>query len=198
MGRLNIHWSKVEEGGKGDNFTDFCGKISKLPRGQFWRHNAAGDLSGKGELIDFSNLEKLVKANKDKRGFTYTHKPVLAEDIVSDFSPFEKETIARMNRAAVKFANDNGFTVNLSGNSLPHADKLKKLGIGPVVSVVPLNYETGFSPDGNKAVVCPAVSKQHTTCATCQLCQKGERGAIVAFPAHGVAKKFVSEIAAAG
>lgn len=46
---------------------------------------------------------------------------------------------------------------------------------------------------GRKVVICPATQREGVTCATCGLCQK-QRGAIVGFPAHGNAKKFVSQL----
>lgn len=195
-GPIKIHWRKVTEGERGMNFDEFCGEIKQLPKNQLFRHNAAGDLQGKNNVIDFPALKKLVKANKGKRGFTYTHKPVLIEDVTdSHLTTREKWQVVFNNRNAIKFANDNGFTVNLSGNNLSHADKLKALNIAPVVSVVPIDQKTTKTDDGNKAVVCPAISKDNVSCVTCGLCQVGKRGAIVAFPAHGFAKNKVSQLA---
>ena len=88
--------------------------------GTFWRHNQAGDLAGSGDWIDGRKLKQLTAANKGKKGFTYTHKHKI-----------------KQNHAKIKEANENGFTVNLSADSLDHADELKALGIGPVVVIVP-------------------------------------------------------------
>jgi len=68
-----------------------------------WRHNEAGDLPGEGDDIDVPKLRALVQANRGKRGFTYTHKPVLDNP---------------QNAVAIKCANQNGFTVNLSADSI--------------------------------------------------------------------------------
>src|SRR5215472_8094922 len=57
-------------------WNDFVAAIAALPAGQFWRHNQAGDLPGAGDLIDVDALGQLVEANRDRRGFTYTHKPL--------------------------------------------------------------------------------------------------------------------------
>ena len=108
-----------------------------------------------------------------------------------------------------------GFTVNLSANTLPEADKLSELDIAPVVVVVAPEYGRKVeknqytetlpeyrkrvadlpkqTPKGKRIVVCPAQIND-TSCADCQLCQK-QRGIIVAFAAHGTSKRKATEIA---
>lgn len=49
-------------------------------------------------------------------------------------------TLVATNRAAVAAANAAGFTVNLSGNNVAHADALAALAIAPVVTVLPEAY----------------------------------------------------------
>lgn len=178
-GPLNIHWQKVTSGERGLDFDSFCKSVSKLPRKQLWRHNQAGDLEGKGNHINTLRLRQLTEANKGKRGFTYTHKPMTPA-----------------NQRAVKDANDNGFTINLSANNLAEADKLKALNVGPVVVVVPSDQtENTTTPQGHKVVICPAVIRDDVSCATCGLCQKGNRSVLVGFPSHGSGKKKADAIA---
>lgn len=180
-GPLAIHWRKVTEGKSGESFKRFAEKIEQLPQGQLWRHNQAGDLQGKGNRIDAAALRLLVKANVGKRGFTYTHKPM-----------------DKANAAAVAHANANGFTVNLSGNNLAHADKLASLAIGPVVTVLPANAtENTTTPQGRKVVVCPAAIRDDISCATCKLCAIATRDFIVGFPAHGASKRKAESVAMA-
>lgn len=149
-----------------------AGKVSKL-----WRHNQAGDLiplKGNNRKIDRRKLAALVKANKDANldGFTYTH----------------HDTALAHNRQAIAHANANGFAVNLSGNDIAHADRLKALNIGPVVTVIPENEPIPpFTPAGNRLVVCPAQTQENMSCAKCKLCSR-QRDSIVAFIAHGPAK----------
>jgi len=80
--------------------------IGRLPKGQLWRHNVAGDLPGAGELVDPVELGQIVHANRGRKGFTYTHK----------HSP---EAIY-WSKAATAW----GFTVNLSADNLTQADAL--------------------------------------------------------------------------
>jgi hypothetical protein len=184
-GPLAIHFTKVTSGERGDEWPEFTAKIAALPQGQLWRHNQAGDLPGWGSRIAGGMLADLVQANEGKRGFTYTHKPMRGET----------ETAAN-NRQAVKSANAGGFVVNLSANNLEEADSLASLSIGPVVVVVPHDQTTNTNtPSGRKVVICPATQREGVSCATCQLCARGNRSVIVGFPAHGSQKKKASAIA---
>ena len=181
-GPLALFWGKVDRGDAGVSWEAFCGAIKGLPEGQLWRHNQAGDLPSDGREIEFSAMESLIKANKGKRGFTYTHHdPAIAP-----------------NRLIIEIANKSGFTVNLSGNNLAHADRLAALDIGPVVSVVPEDHpEHSTTPQGRKVVVCPEQTGKAKSCMECALCQKVNRGVIVAFRAHGVSKRKAIAIAKA-
>lgn len=178
-GPLAIHWRKVTSGASGNAFATFLSQVEGLPEGQLWRHNQAGDLAGLGDSLDVAALAQLVEANKGRKGFTYTHKPLISKE----------------ERAAIKGANDNGFTVNLSGNNLDHADSLYDLGIAPVVVVLPKDArESVTTPKGRKVIVCPAAVRDDVTCATCGICAK-MRKAIVGFPAHGTGAKRAGKVA---
>lgn len=158
---------------------DFLDEIRRLPKGQLWRHNQAGDLQGEGNTIDAAALRQLVKANKGKRGFSYSHKPPTPENL-----------------KALHYANANGLTINISADSLADADRLAPLGL-PLVVVVPEGWRGKVTPAGNKVTLCPAQTMEHMTCATCQLCQNAGRNAIVAFEAHGARRKTVTLVSRA-
>jgi len=184
-GPLGIHWAIVTKGERGTPFADFVFTVSQLPAGTFWRHNQAGDLPGSGNSIDVQSLGQLVKANSGKRGFTYTHKPVLGDG--------NQET---MNRASVRFSNLNGFTINLSANTLSHADTLSDLDAGPVVVILPSGFGVrGKTPGGRDVVLCPAQKVDGITCDKCRLCSKANRSVIIGFKAHGAGAKAVQSIA---
>ena len=85
-------------------------KVRELPDGQLWRHNEAGDLPGKGEEIDEMMLDELIEANRGRFGFTFTHKT------------------SEENFAALQYANLEGFTVNLSADTLEEADSFFQEG----------------------------------------------------------------------
>ena len=183
-GPLALHWKKVTQG-QGNNVSDlkgFCDKIRKLPEGQFWRHNQAGDLFGEGESIDHSAMLELISANMGRQGFTYTHKPLTGKG----------------DKLLIMHATQNGFTINLSGNDLSHADQLADYNIAPVTVVLPHDVtgnQTITTPKGRTVVVCPATYRDDISCDTCRLCAKPYRNTIVGFPAHGTSKKKASNIA---
>lgn len=180
MGPLRMHWDRVTKRVAGTSWRTFLKNIKNLPAGQVWRHNQAGDLPGKDNVIDLVALKELVSANKGKKGFTYTHKPPTAENL-----------------DAIESANNNGFAVNLSANNVKHADLLSNLSVAPVVTVLPIDQkENTYTPEGRLVVVCPATKEESTiTCEKCKLCAMPSRKVIIGFPAHGVAKRIASKIA---
>lgn len=180
-GPLAIHWRNLTNGESGMSWDAFTTAIRRLPGGTFWRHNQAGDLPGIGESIDAPALAQLVKANKGRKGFTYTHKPA-----------------TESNLAAIRDANAGGFTINLSANTLEHADELAGTGAGPVVVVINATEGENVTlktPDGRTVRTCPATYKDSVNCARCQWCAKADRSEIIAFPAHG-ARRGAARIAA--
>ena len=181
-GPLKLHWDKVTRKERGDDWSTFIDKIKDLPTGSKWRHNQAGDLPGDMEKLDDKKCIELAKANKGKRGFTYTH-----YDVLDNFQ----------NAITVNIMNHLGFTVNVSANNLEHADKLCDLDIAPVATVLPIEQTTNtVTPKGRKVVVCPATYKDDVSCASCMLCEKWDRNVVVGFPAHGTSKKKAAAIAA--
>lgn len=180
-GPSNIHWKAVSEGKRGVDWEQFLLQVRAIRRGSLWRHNQAGDLPGKDNTIDGIALMELTTANKGRKGFTYTHYPVIGNE---------------HNRVVVSAANAGGFTVNLSGNNITHADELKALNIAPVVTILPMDApNVQVSPAGNKVVACPAEKSDKINCANCGLCQIADREYIIGFRAHGVSKKTVDLIA---
>ncbi len=179
-GPLGLFWRKVTERKAGMAWADLLDQVRALPKGQLWRHNQSGDLPGQGDQIDTVLLSQLVKANRGRRGFTYTHKPMT--------SPESREAIAE--------ANSQGFTVNLSANTLAEADDLADLGIAPVVVVLPADQTTATTtPAGRKVAICPAVIADSVSCASCGICALRDRKSIIGFPAHGTSKRKADAIA---
>ena len=167
---LRFHWDAVSRGERGGTLGELCESIKALPDGQVWRHNQGGDLPGKGERINRKELQRLTRANRGRKGFTYTHKPL---DVGN-------------NADAIREANRDGFVVNVSANTLADVDRVKRANVGPVVVVAPSDHgpETTYSADGHAIVTCPATYRDDITCADCKLCAK-DRDCVVAFPAHG-------------
>lgn len=174
-GPLALHWRKVSEGDRGGSFAELLEKIKAFPKGQLWRHNQAGDLPGEGSQIDAQMLAELVEANRGRKGFTYSHKP-----------------LTTANATLIAYANRNGFTVNVSANTLADADKvaLRHPDL-PICVVVPEGTpKRTTTPAGREVRLCPAEKKgSGINCANCKLCSKATRSYIIGFTVHGTSKK---------
>jgi hypothetical protein len=156
-------------------FSDLMTVVRAQTEGTLWRHNQAGDLpNSDNRTIDRAKLRLLTNANKGRRGFTYTHFDVLAN---------------QANREAIREANAAGFTINLSADNLREADELADAECGPVTVVVQADQLANLTtPKGRKVVICPARTTEGITCATCGICAVSQRKAIIAFPALGPGK----------
>lgn len=176
-GPISWIWRRTPREGMG--FSRFLGAVRGLPDGALWRHNQAGDLPGRGDRIARGAMRLLTWANRGRRGFTFTHKPMWGR-------------WWRGNRAAVREANRGGFVVNLSADDLSGADRLAALGIAPVVVTLPSTMRENLrTPMGRLVVVCPALTHEGVTCQSCRLCAWEGREVVVGFPAHGARRGAV-------
>lgn len=177
-GPLAIHWSAVTAGTRGDAWPVFLEKVAALPAGQLWRHNQAGDLYDPNTLIGQTALRALTEANAGKRGFTYTHHQLAGAGVVAAIA-----------------ATAAGFTVNQSTESLAAADVAVAAGLHAVAVVRSDEQRATFrTPAGNRVAVCPAQRRDGVTCATCRLCQSRDQDLVIAFKAHGTARRSVDAI----
>jgi hypothetical protein len=176
-GHVAIHWRKLTAGA-GLSLAELCRYIRTIGGGQLWRHNVAGDLPGAGETIDAPALQRIARANRGRRGFTYTHKPATPENVT-----------------AIKAATAAGFTINLSADNAAAADDLAGHGL-PVVVVIPNDApKVTRTPAGLKIVHCPAENSDRVTCATCGLCQQAARPYLIGFKPKGAKRRAVDSIA---
>jgi hypothetical protein len=178
FGNLRYHWNTVNTGERGVTWDEFCDEISRLPKNQLWRHNQAGDLPGDGVSIDPIALDQLILANKGRRGFTYSHYPL---------TPHNLQKIER--------SGQEGFTINLSCDSLAISDSLIGKTTAPKVVVLPSSEtrKSFLSPAGEKIVVCPATYRDDVMCFNCGVCQdRSANRAVIGFPAHGTKKRVIN------
>ena len=171
-GHLGMHWRAVDAGKRGGSWADLLASVRRFDQG-IWRHNQAGDLP----IDDTDGIRALIRANRKKGGFTYTHhNPVEHSDIIKE-------------------CNDGGVTINISANNLDQADKYASLDIAPVVTLLPDDSaKVRYTPAGRKVVRCPAETSKKVTCKSCRLCQKVDRP-IIGFVAHGSGKKYTQNVA---
>lgn len=121
-----------------------------------------------------------MKANKGRRGFTYTHKPMTAANV-----------------RAVRAANVGGFTVNVSANNPAEASRVKKRFGLPTVTLLTKGAPKTQTVDGQLIVRCPATFSG-ITCAQCGICARADRRFIVGFPVHGTQAKAAGMVAEGG
>ena len=181
-GPLNLHWQKVTNGERGLALPDFLAAIAALPAGQLWRHGQAGDFPHNAGRISRRYVRGLIAANRGRNGYTYTHHNLQLGE----------------NLSLIRSANRNGFTVNVSTESMAAADSAIAAGL-PAVLAVPSDEErvTWQTAAGNRVLVCPAQRSDTKTCADCKLCHKRGRRVIIAFLAHGIGRRKVNAAIAA-
>lgn len=89
------------------------------------------------------------------------------------------------------FANENGFTINLSADSPDEADALLYLGIAPVVLTWPARLSA--TPDGVPIRLCRH-QEFGTTCDACLSCLHAERSHVIQILPHSLRGKQVASL----
>lgn len=176
-GPIAMVWKKVSDRIWETPLPEFLNRIKMLPSGSLWRFNQSGDLPGINNDIDENTLRAIVNANKGRKGFGYSHKP-----------------LTEKNERIIREANINGFTINISVETLERVDSIIDIGL-PVVVILPENSNKIVkTPKGRNVLVCPQQRNPLETCARCGLCQNKDRTYAIGFIAHGISKKAVGEI----
>lgn len=181
-GPLALHWRKVSDENEKRSMSesDFLDAVKSLPKKQLWRHNQAGDLPHVNGKINADFVGKLINANRNKNGFTYTHHDMTDND----------------NLRIVQDCNYSGFTVNLSTDNVQGAVKAyKRYSTLPIVTLLPLDAPNVQTVSGVKVVACPAEKSDKVNCANCALCADSKRDYVIGFRAHGTQKKKANIIA---
>lgn len=176
LGHTAYHWRRAQE--EGLTWSEFLDAVRAQQDGALWRYAVAGDLPGIGKKLDTERLRQLAFANRGKRGFAFTHKPLEL--------PHE--------RAAVFASNQLGFTINRSADNLEQADQFYDDAIAPVAVVLPADAVAPLrTPKGRPVAICPAQTHD-LTCEHCGICQRSSREGIVGFLAHGQKQKLVTSL----
>jgi len=181
-GPLALFWRRISDGSAGYDWKTFLKLIRDLPEGTLWRHAQAGDLPGVGDRLDAVELKELAEANRRRKGYAYTHKPLR--------TPAE--------RRAVRSAVLAGFAINLSANSPAEVDSLLSLKIAPAVCLVPLGSpEESVTPGGVRVSVCRH-QVSGIRCVDCRICADSGRDFAVGFVPHGASKARANLVALGG
>ncbi len=173
-GPLLLHWRKVTEGVRGVSFPSFLLNLRSLESGRLFRHNQAGDLPHTAGRISRTFIRKMVASVAHLKAFTYTHHDIKLGE----------------NLQLLRYANRNGFRVNVSTESEAAADDAIAAGL-PAVMVANSDEQrtTWHTKGGNVVLVCPAQRSNTRTCADCKLCHHRGRKVVIAFLVHGNGKK---------
>lgn len=119
-------------------------------------------------------MRAIIRANQGKRGYTYTH---------HDLNQGE-------NLSLIRAANRQGFTVNVSTETMAAADRAIAAGLPAVLAIPSTEKGTSWmTPAGNRVLVCPAQRSDTLTCADCKLCHDRPANLIIGFIAHGTSKR---------
>lgn len=179
-GPLALHWNAVTYGARGYDVRTFARELSALPTGQVWRHNQAGDLEHEDGSILLASISHIVRTNlyRKLRGFTYTHHRLTPHNVY-----------------CIKYANDNGFVVNVSTDSVAEAVYVYNKYKLPTVTLLPIDAPNVQEVQGVKIVACPAEKTDRVTCSNCTICMSRDRGYVVGFRAHGSKSRAADIIA---
>jgi hypothetical protein len=170
-----LTWDKVPT--RGTDLDGLLTAINRLPKGQLWRHNVAGDLPGDGEQVDAYAIGPNSESQPRPQGF-HLH-------------PQAQPGRYPMGQAR----HTMGFHCESSADDVGHADRLAAHGL-PVAVIVPMDTpKHSTTPEGRPVLICPAQTTEHMTCALCALCQRADRRQVIGFRAHGTKAKQADRLA---
>jgi len=154
------------------------------PSARFLRDRVVGDIVTDTSDIDHNYISAIADLAREFAliPFGYTHA----------WRRFTRDDVARV--AAT------GYVMNASCET--RADIRAAIDLGMPVAIASdlvTEGETFTRPDGTTAriVTCPAQTRENVTCASCGLCARTNRAAIVRFQIHGMAKKRAGAAVAA-
>lgn len=206
-GRTRMAWNTVAKNGRG--WSAFCQQVAtEIKPGEVWRHNGSGDMPcEERDKLCAASASELATANTGRKGFTYTHYPTnrMALQRARKLDPSTPDH-TRHNRDVIASAVLQGFTVNVSHDSLAEldagvADVLPSVVVLPKLAPGEVEPRQVTTPGGRTVRVCPAQyagetpdGKAKVTCTRCQWCADPTRKFAIGFRAHGFAKNAVSRI----
>jgi hypothetical protein len=146
-------------------------KSGATRQAQYLRDRVVGDVVAPDGGIDYGYIEDVAWAARDAGliPFGYTHA----------WSRMDRDGVARIAAA--------GYTMNASCET--EADVRRAVDLGMPATIVSDDLEEGAMIAGKRVVTCPAQTRDNVTCATCGLCAKSQRAALVRFLIHGTARR---------
>jgi hypothetical protein len=188
---IKLHWDRYSND-KNDNYNKFIDEIKlyrKYTPTKLWRHNIVGDLVvDKDFKIHAKKLNQLINANNKGSVICYTHHHTIKDKK-------GKNKLSRYNLNRIKEANQKGFTINLSTDSIEQGKELFKKTKLPTVTTLKTtkNQYKKLSDNEKKEykkellkdniVICPEQTN-NIKCLDCKLCSRSDRKTIIGFLEH--------------
>lgn len=173
-----IHWRALDL--KGLDFHQLTSLIDAMKKRSKLRYNVMGDLAHNNGIIDATKLLKLANIVKNRMIETilYTHHNI----------------DSALNVKAFQLAFSKGLHINISCEDTTKANKALDYGLNAVIVLPTGSIHKVIKQDNLTIVRCPAEYKDTIQCANCMLCAKDrvQQRVVVAFTAHGTAKKKLS------
>lgn len=152
---------------------DMHKKLSKgvARSARYLRDRVVGDILDDDGAVDMGYIHTIARVAqaKDLVPFGYTH------------------AWRRMTKAQVRATAKSGYVLNASCETVDDVRQAVDLGL-PVV-IAGDEIDEGAVIAGKRVVTCPAQTRDDVTCASCGLCAKPQRKAVVRFLLHGASKK---------
>lgn len=166
-------------------YADALAKLQhRAPNARYMRDRVVGDVITPRGRVDHAYISAIASlaADIDVTAYGYTH-------AWRRFTPADVSRVAR-----------SGYVMNASCETPADVRDAIGLGMPAVIASDSIAEGTEFvRSDGSVArvVTCPAQTRAGITCATCGLCAKPQRKAIVRFLIHGTARKRAAAAVAA-
>lgn len=154
--------------------------IGKLPVGEILRHHVSGDMfyGDEPDAVYIAGMNAAHDTRPDVKGYTYTH----------GWRKLDPKSFART------------LAVNASCDTWDEVAQAQAAGWA-TVTVIPEDetrrrFKQPAHLDGEMVMLDVVVCPNQTVdlkCKDCKLCMKADRPFVVAFKAHGSAKRIVSE-----
>lgn len=143
----------------------------KAKDARWMRDRVVGDIVTADGAIDHAYVRFIARVAKrlDLKPFGYTH------------------AMDRITRADVRKINATGYVLNASTETAEGAARAVSLGMPTTIANDDIPEGTIIA--GKRVVTCPAQTRDGVSCATCGLCAKPQRAAIVRFRIHGTAAR---------
>jgi hypothetical protein len=147
-------------------------KLARAARSaRFLRDRVVGDILTESGTIDHGYIATIAKLAREAHlipfGYTHAWRGMTSDDVAQIRATGYIMNASCETRDDVRAAVDLGMPVTIASDIVADGEMIA----------------------GKRVVTCPAQTREDVTCASCGLCARGERAAVVRFQIHGTARK---------